>query len=101
MVVRFTPFDVKGAAIHDNLRLPTGTACDKGGYSSSTSPSATCHRNAAATFPDTGSNRIICLDTGKLYITALWEGGVMLQYASGLAHLVYIVCEDDVMRIAH
>ena len=101
MTVTLTQFDVEGATVHDNLGLTTSTTCDEGCDGSCTGTCTTGLCDTAATLPYTSTDNIIIRDTGKFDIAALREGGVMFQKTTRLTHLVYIVCEDDIMRIAH
>ena len=43
----------------------------------------------------------ITLYAGKLDVATLWEGWMMLKGASFLSYLIDIICENDVVWIAH
>ena len=44
---------------------------------------------------------MVILHAGKLDVASLGESGMMLEAMSCLSHLVYIVREDDIVRISH
>ena len=101
VIVTFAEFDVERTTIHDNLRLATSSTCDKCSNSCCASTCTTGLSDAAATFPDAGADCAVSLDTSKLDIATLREGGMMFKNTPCLAHLIHIVCEDDVVGIAH
>lgn len=95
------PLDVKRPAVHHNAARTTRPVRQTSGNSRSTGPCAASLGDAAATLPDARPDASVRHHLCKLDIAALREGRVILKDASRLAHLVNIISEDDIVRIAH
>lgn len=55
VIIRLTPLDMQGAAIHDDVALSAGTVSEYGSDSGGTGSRSTCLGDATAPFPYTGT----------------------------------------------
>ena len=101
VIVCLSPLDVERATIHHNTRFPVRTTCEYGCYSRSASACTAGLGDATASFPNTGANAAVGLNTCELDVATLGEGGMDFQGGAGFADLIHIIRKDDVVWIAH